>query len=193
MPEFKGFPKIPRLSRECVITEKIDGTNAAVLVTTEPVHDSGMVLFHKDGLSVYAQKRNGFVFPGHHDNFGFAAWVRDHGEELLGLGVGLHFGEWWGSGIQRGYGLTNGEKRFSLFNTSVWSDPAVRPGCCGVVPVLYQGTFDTKTVDLALDTLSVEGSRASPGFLKPEGVVVWHVAAGVYFKKTIEKDEQPKG
>jgi hypothetical protein len=28
--EFAGFPKIARLSRECVITEKIDGTNAQI-------------------------------------------------------------------------------------------------------------------------------------------------------------------
>ena len=28
LPEFKPFEKIARLNRECVITEKIDGTNA---------------------------------------------------------------------------------------------------------------------------------------------------------------------
>ena len=55
------------------------------------------------------------------------------------LGVGQHFGEWWGFGIQRGYGLH--ERRFSLFNTGRWSDPAVRPACCGVVPVLADGDF----------------------------------------------------
>jgi len=36
------------------------------------------------------------------------------------------------------------------------------------------------------------GSVASPGFMRPEGVVVYHVAANMYFKKTIEKDEEPK-
>ncbi|MCJ7726507.1 MAG: hypothetical protein MUP76_09000, partial [Acidimicrobiia bacterium] len=39
------------------------------------------------------------------DNYGFARWVKDHEEELrTGLGAGLHFGEWWGQGIQRRYG-----------------------------------------------------------------------------------------
>lgn len=38
-----------------------------------------------------------------------------------------------------------------------------------------------------------EGSVAAPGFMKPEGIVVFHVAAGVSFKKTLEKDDQPKG
>lgn len=33
--EFNGFPKIYRLSRECIITEKIDGTNASILITDD--------------------------------------------------------------------------------------------------------------------------------------------------------------
>jgi hypothetical protein len=69
------------------------------------------------------------------DNFGFAAWVEANRDELLTLGPGRHFGEWWGSGIQRGYGLPKGEKRFSLFNVSRWGES--RPACCHVVPVLY--------------------------------------------------------
>ena len=32
MPEFVPFPKIARLHREVVISEKIDGTNASVTV-----------------------------------------------------------------------------------------------------------------------------------------------------------------
>jgi hypothetical protein len=35
MPEFAGFPKISRLSRDCIITEKIDGTNAQILITED--------------------------------------------------------------------------------------------------------------------------------------------------------------
>jgi hypothetical protein len=37
--EFQPFAKIARLSRECVITEKIDGTNAQVYID-----ESGEVL-----------------------------------------------------------------------------------------------------------------------------------------------------
>jgi hypothetical protein len=32
---FAEFPKMARLSRECIITEKIDGTNAQILITEE--------------------------------------------------------------------------------------------------------------------------------------------------------------
>ena len=31
-PEFKPFPKMPRLNREVLLTEKIDGTNASVFI-----------------------------------------------------------------------------------------------------------------------------------------------------------------
>jgi hypothetical protein len=38
--EFEAFPKIPRLKRDMVITEKIDGTNACVLIEDCTDHDS---------------------------------------------------------------------------------------------------------------------------------------------------------
>ena len=33
--EFQEFPKIARLSREAIITEKIDGTNGCVCITED--------------------------------------------------------------------------------------------------------------------------------------------------------------
>lgn len=174
MSDFVEFQKIPRYSREMVVTEKIDGTNAQVVVTEE-----GLVL---------AGSRSRFITP-EADNFGFAAWVRAHEEELRGLGVGRHFGEWWGSGIQRGYGLK--ERRFSLFNVSRWG--VERPACCHCVPVLFRGTFGDAGVLSSLELLRSAGSQAAPGFMKPEGIVIFHVAGNLMFKKTLEKDEEPKG
>jgi hypothetical protein len=170
---FIEFPKMPRLSREVIVTEKIDGTNAQVHIT-----DDGLIL---------AGSRTRWISP-EADNFGFAAWVRDNAEELTKLGPGSHFGEWWGAGIQRRYGLT--EKRFSLFNVDRWSED--RPACCHVVPVLYRGTFDTARIDEQLESLRRCGSAAAPGFMNPEGIVVFHIAGRVGFKKTIHKDEVPK-
>ena len=80
--EFKGFPKMARLSREIIVTEKIDGTNAQVFIT--------------DDGDVMAGSRTRWIYPGD-DNFGFAAWVQEHRDELLTLGPGQHFGEWWGA------------------------------------------------------------------------------------------------
>lgn len=199
MSEFQEFPKMARLSRECVITEKIDGTNAQVyVVDIGGARGDGEIARASEGsvavvgdYAIYAGSRNRWITP-QADNFGFAAWVKAHAEELVKLGEGRHFGEWWGAGIQRGYGLQKGEKRFSLFNTHRWSDPATRPVCVGVVPVLYAGLFSTDAVEECISSLRAQGSFAAPGFMNPEGIVVFHIAAGVGFKKTLDKDEQPK-
>lgn len=174
--DFVAFPKIARLRRDCLITEKIDGTNAQVIVTA-------------DG-EVAAASRSRLITPAQ-DNHGFAAWVEAHRTELLGLGEGRHFGEWWGSGIQRGYGLPKGEKRFSLFNVARWEHE--RPACCHVVPVLYRGTFDTEAADICINELRGAGSVAAPGFMNPEGIIVFHIAGNVGFKRTLDKDDEPKG
>ena len=194
--EFEGFPKIARLSRECTISEKLDGSNIQVVVG-----DDGQFL---------VGSRNRWITP-EEDNYGFAKWAYENKEELMKLGVGRHFGEWVGSGINRKYGLINGEKRFYLFNTIKWclygtepqriptNDPRIEkyqevaPKCCYIVPVLYRGIFTTQAVEDALLELKTNGSKAVPGFTNPEGVVVYHIAGNIYFKKTIEKDESYKG
>ena len=189
MTEFLEFPKMARLSRECVITEKIDGTNAQIYIT--------------DHGQLYVGSRTRWITP-QDDNHGFARWVESNKEEIMKLGPGRHFGEWWGLGIQRNYGLK--EKRLSLFNTIRWclhdatpqptnSSGGLQeklPQCIGLVPIIHKGIFDTSYVEAALSSLNVKGSFAAPGFMKPEGIVVYHVSAGVGFKKTLEKDEVPK-
>ena len=188
---FPEFPKIPRYNREVIVTEKIDGTNASVYIP-------------ESGTEIFAASRTRWITV-EDDNHGFARWVQTNREELLRLGPGHHFGEWWGQGIQRGYGLK--EKRFSLFNVHRWGDPATRPACCHVVPTLWRGNFDElgaectspsdpaqfTRLELSLEELRTLGSRAAPGFMKPEGVVIFHTAGSQLFKKTIEKDDQPKG
>jgi len=171
--DFQGFPKMARLSREIVVTEKLDGTNAQVCIT-----DDGEVL---------AGSRTRWITPTD-DNFGFAAWVAEHADELRALGPGRHFGEWWGQGIRRKYNI--GERRFSLFNVSRWADE--RPACCHVVPTLYRGDFDTRHIEAVLEELRRYGSQAAPGFMQPEGIVVFDTAGNVGFNKTLEKDTVPK-
>ncbi len=140
--EFQSFQKIARLSREIIVSEKINGTNAQVMIT-----EDGRIL---------AGSRTRWISVAS-DNHGFAAWVDRNKEELLRLGPGRHYGEFWGSGIGPGYGLKNGEKRFSLFNSSRWEDASVRPKCCEVVPVLYVGPFTTSAIDGVIDNLRAYG------------------------------------
>lgn len=192
---FVEFTKIARLSRACLITEKIDGTNATIYIG-------------EDGQFL-AGSRTRWITP-QDDNHGFAAWAQANRDELLSLGAGTHRGEWWGSGINRGYGRQKGEKRFSLFNVSRWclhghtpqrilmEDPRIEkfqdilPACCQLVPLLYSGVFTTEACDHALACLKANGSSAAPGYTNPEGIVVFHSGNHVCFKKTIEKDAQPK-
>ncbi len=198
MISFEPFPKVPRLSRECVITEKIDGTNASIWIFNpddmEGLPEEAVVVnygIHKFAIAAGSRKR--FLTPNKADNFGFARWVQAHAEELvLELGYGTHFGEWWGSGIQRGYGLEKGEKRFSLFNVARWAEDELLD-ICDVVPTLYKGPFNTCAIQQVLCELEVTGSRAAPGFMKPEGIMIYHTAARHLFKKTFVGDEGGKG
>lgn len=187
--EFQEFPKIGRLSRDMVITEKIDGTNAQIFIGDEVVDP----IFLAGSRSRWLSETE--------DNYGFCKWAMVHRDELLTLGPGRHFGEWWGQGIQRRYGLT--EKRFSLFNVGRWVDthgesPEVHgnqqfaPACCHVVPVLLRYEFNTEAIGTQLERLKTLGSVAAPGYMNPEGLVIFHSANGALFKKTIEKDEVPK-
>ena len=200
--EFVEFPKVARLSREIVVTEKIDGTNAQVLIANRAEIDTapwGTPWLTAVGeLFIAAGSRSHYVTPDR-DNFGFAAWVKANAAELVALGGGRHYGEWWGSGIQRGYGLQKGEKRLSLFNVARWGDdrdrekfPTDRPACCGVVPVLYRGQFSQAEIDASMEMLAREGSLAAPGFTRPEGIVVFHTASSTLYKRTLEGDDAPK-
>lgn len=200
-PEFRAWPKTPRLYRDVLITEKLDGTNACVIIEAgDPTdHQGGWIGsgWH-DGsfMKVGAQSRKRIITPDA-DNHGFARWVGEHAELLAAtLGPGYHFGEWWGSGIQRGYGLTRGEKRFSLFNVARWAHvandlPELGIGL-SVVPVLYDGAYFTEAVDNCLARLELIGSVASPGYRNPEGIIVFHKAAGHGFKVTLDNDGLPK-
>jgi hypothetical protein len=172
--DFRPFGKIARLNRDVVVTEKIDGTNALVFVGN-------------DG-TVRAGSRTRWITPVD-DNFGFAAWVASNEEHLRALGPGHHYGEWWGQGIQRRYAL--GMKRFSLFNVGRWNKENL-PFCCDVVPTLGIGPMH-ETVTAALEDLRRNGSKAAPGFNRPEGIVAFHTHSGSLFKVTLEKDEASKG
>lgn len=172
---YPQFQKIKRLNRNCVISEKIDGTNALVFVG-------------EDGTVRAGQRTKWVPWPNGPDNHGFGQFVKAHEDELRELGPGHHYGEWYGQGIQRTYDLT--EKRFALFR---WPKSDFLPECCELVPILYEGPFSTAAVRMVVDLLRVAGSVAVPGFMNPEGVVVWHEAIGFLAKVTCANDEKPKG
>lgn len=227
---FRPFSKMPRLNREVIITEKIDGTNAQIVIAHRDVINACLaqsqdlpeyarpehVVAGKGDLEILVGSRTRWIRPkragekGDPDNYGFAAWVEKNSDELFKLGEGRHFGEWFGSGINRAYGLTNGERRFALFNTDRWlpvphllpNQPGVYqktedggaegPACCYVVPLLWQGDFSKFDIDFMLSMLREHGSFAAEGFKNPEGIVIFHTASQSCYKVTLEGDEKPK-
>lgn len=182
--EFKPWPKMTRVEnrRTPIFTEKIDGTNACVVISFADANDKTIYtsLTEVGPMSIWAQSRTRFITPDD-DNFGFAAWVRDNAEALLKLGEGYHFGEWWGRGIQRTYGLE--ERRFSLFDTRRWHNDNPPPEPCHLVPILT----DVTTIAEARDWLVTNGSAAAPGWMKPEGAVMFDLDTKTPFKIIIDK------
>lgn len=216
--EFTPWPKTPRWESDWIVTEKIDGTNSAVkiiplkdlsyirpssgvtcaedIILMDHVGNDKAVAIARNENEWYvvlAQSRNRFITP-EDDNYGFAAWVRDNAMELVRLlGVGTHFGEWWGHGIQRGYGLVKGDRRFSLFNVVrygyIHAEDLSKIPALGVVPTIdtFSEAFHAENgVDFAIDEciryIEREGSTAAPGWDKPEGIIAFHKRSGQTFK-----------
>lgn len=206
MVQFQEWPKTMRLYRDIVVSEKIDGTNSGIHVVpydTTVGHESNddFLVAEVDlettpnlRYALYAQSRKRLIRPGKGtDNYGFAEWVRNNAEELVCLlGAGVHFGEWWGVGIQRNYGV--GNRRFSLFNTSKWENLDVVLGDIPVrsVPVLYRGVFSDREIKGSLADLAQNGSWAAPGFDNPEGVCVWHSQTRNVYKVTLDNEDTSK-
>lgn len=195
---FETYKKIPRLHGDVHVTEKLDGTNACFEYSnvahygTNTAYVVGacsrnrrlftLELGH-DGLPLAAPR-----WDDKGDNAGFGAWVLANLDGLRRLGYGRHFGEWYGKGIQRGYGLE--DKRFALFRAP---KAGVPEGCpASVVPELdVWGEFDTERLAMLLAELRLTGSRAAPGYMNPEGIVIFHARSGQLFKYTFEAG--PKG
>jgi hypothetical protein len=57
--EFVEFPKMARFSREVIVTEKIDGTNAAVVI--EPSAPDSGAIATVGGFDLFAQSRTRFI------------------------------------------------------------------------------------------------------------------------------------
>lgn len=170
---YPKWSKITRLDSPVTVTEKIDGTNGLVAIYPfagydgPDIDEADAVAFSGTNL-VFAGSRNRWLTVTE-DNHGFAAWVRDHAEELVdALGQGIHHGEFWGRGIQRGYGLSH--RVFSVFDTRHDLPETTANGACILrVPVVYSGLLSGMPRN---GEIFPSGSRAAPGYARPEGAVI---------------------
>jgi hypothetical protein len=205
--EHVPWPKTHRLFRPIVVTEKLDGTNSAIHISkfdkrspSSYPEDSYTAVVDGVRYIITSQSRKRIITPGKTtDNYGFAGWVYDNAGALVRLlGEGLHFGEWWGKGIQRNYGVPG--RQFTLFNTERYADLEHTqvgtfgdiPVTVGVVPVLYEGPFDQNEIMNALRALKRFGSYAAPGFMNPEGICIYHTQTRGVFKVTLDNQDAGK-
>tara|TARA_R110000851_G_scaffold66423_4_gene150253 strand:+ start:2836 stop:3381 length:546 start_codon:yes stop_codon:yes gene_type:complete len=167
--EFQAWPKIPRSKGNLItVTEKIDGTNACVII--------------RDGEVVGFQSRNRLIKPGD-DNMGFAFWGDLHKEELKNLGDGYHYGEWAGPGIQRNPHVLD-NKTFFLFNT--FRPQETLPSCVKQVQVLYHGTYSEEAIEECMSLLKAQAIEKGS---VPEGVVTYLHDTRSYKKETFANRE----
>ncbi len=173
--EFKEFPKIPQIGKlYMTITQKLHGSNAQIYVFE---NESGQ-------LDLMAGSRSRWLVPTD-DNFGFAKFCTDRKQEIIEkLGLGRHFGEWVGAGINTGEGLK--EKALYLFNWRRWVDKELPRGIL-TVPILYHGKISLEAIEETMLSLKESGSRIVAGYMKPEGVVI--ELDGSFYKKTFDNEE----
>lgn len=201
---FPVWPKIPRLHAMAFrLTEKIDGTNARLYIRT--TKDHGTAATTSDGERHLISGSRSRIISLSSDNFGFARWVEGNKDVIAQhLPVGDYYGEWWGFGIQRGYGMKR--KVFSIFNfpgqdDGQGSNTKINDALWDInlraVPTLgdkVEGNdLDTELWKLKavmspqtthVDTI---GSFAAPGYDKPEGIVMQELNSRFRYKWVWDK------
>ena len=189
MGQFKGWGSTPRWHKGLTVTEKINGTNACVLIY--------------DG-QVKAQSRKRMITPDD-DNYGFAKWVYDNAGVLMDtLGYGYHYGEWFGEGIQKNPLGIEG-KRFALFHATKYTEDngyeLNKVDGLETVPLLFHGQANYMTLAEVIEDLENHGSKV-PGakfvrngydhepdvYAPAEGVIVWHKETQQKYKILLEDD-----
>jgi len=165
-PEFRAWPKIKRDPVWMRVTEKIDGTNGCIVVTAH---------------GVFAQSRKRLITP-QQDNFGFAAWVQANEEALYALGPGYHYGEWYGLGIQRGYGLDH--RRFALFGHwhELSSALTLEVPELELIPEQYRGEIEPLAEGIP------EPFKSWRGDCLAEGIVVEYISGRLILRQKIITD-----
>jgi hypothetical protein len=191
---FIKWPSTPRWHKGITITEKIDGTNACIRIL--------------DG-TVTTQSRKRLITP-EDDNFGFAKWAYDNAGALTDvLGYGVHFGEWFGEGIQKNPLGIEG-KRFAHFSpwkyNEVEQERIRESGLVEFVPVLFEGQADYNVIPNIIEGLELYGSRVAGAklvsqgyahepdeYARAEGIIVWHRETQQKYKILLDNDAVHKG
>jgi len=176
--DFIKFDKIQSFDGIHVeITQKINGTNAQIFIYEDENGDKQL----KCG------SRERWLSPGKStDNFGFCEFVYARRDEFIDkLGLGRHYGEWAGPGIQLGEGLS--EKQLFLFDWKKFKN--LEMDRVSIVPILFSDVTHSPIARMfsSFDYLRNNGSFLSPGFMNVEGIVI--KIGKQFFKKVFNPEE----
>lgn len=191
--EFKSWGSTTRENKNKTITEKIDGTNACIVIYNG---------------KVTAQSRKRIITPDD-DNYGFARWVYDNAGVLMDtLGYGYHYGEWYGEGIQKNPLGIEG-KRFALFWATKYTEQngyeLNKVDGLETVPLLHHGQCDIWTIPNIMQDLDTYGSKVVGAKTTPinipgldeflfnkaadaEGIIIWNNETRTRTKMLLEDD-----
>ena len=186
---YNSFPSIERLENiYCIISEKIDGTNGLIEINE---------------TNVRFGSRNRYVFFND-DNAGFANFFRDYEARFKDAAKDIItdesyplriYGEWFGCGIQRNYGLK--DKFFMPFHL-FYSKKLIEYQIPNIVTpnIMYAGKFSIEVVDACMQQLKLDGSGVVKNYKQPEGIVIFFPKYNFRLKETFDgakwKDALPK-
>ena len=186
---YSSFPSIERLENiYCVISEKIDGTNGLIEINE---------------TNVRFGSRNRYISFSD-DNAGFANFFKDYEARFKDAAKDITtdksyplriYGEWFGRGIQRGYGLKD---KFFMPFSSFYSEKLIEYQVPNVITpnIMYTGKFSMEVVDTCMQQLKLNGSGVVKDYKQPEGIVIFFPKYNFRLKETFDgakwKDALPK-
>jgi hypothetical protein len=209
-PEFKSWNKIARLNRDIIITEKIDGSNGVIYIDE---NNNFYVGSRKRWLDEHNENMGFYHWAMENKEELLKLGKGYHYGEWMGKGIQRNYGL-----NEKRFYLFNTMRWIDIYTLPESARKKYRdeylnkiredsnndkleycPECCYVVPILYQGSW-FRVIDDDLEyspnwelmKLRLHGSKAIEGFMKPEGIVIYHKASGISFKVTLENDEKPK-
>ena len=194
MSSLNAYPKYPKTHRleniNCIISEKVDGTNGLIHGIYDSKTESFKVKFGSRTRYLNPEVKDG-------DNFGFASFylpykklfkklfnsLREEHSDLCDIKI---YGEWFGKGIQRGYGLEN--KYFMPFNKyyAAFLQQGSIPNI--IEPYIFcECKYNIQESLDAMSLLRANGSYLIPGYDNPEGIIINFRDLDIRFKETINK------
>lgn len=186
---YNSFPSIERLENiYCIISEKIDGTNGLIEINE---------------TNVRFGSRNRYISFSD-DNAGFANFFKDYEARFKDAAKDITtdesyplriYGEWFGRGIQRGYGLKD---KFFMPFSFFYGEKLIEYQVPNVIApnIMYTGKFSMEVVSACMQQLKLNGSGIVKGYKQPEGIVIFFPKYNFRLKETFDgakwKDALPK-